>query len=64
MTIGQLAVGGAEMQAARLARALVRRGHDVTILTKQPIAEAVRAQAGEARIRKVFSLRGARGVGK
>ena len=64
MTIGQLAVGGAELQAVRLAAALVRRGHAVAILTKKPIAPIVASRGPNVSIRPMFSLGSIRGVSK
>lgn len=52
------------MQAARLGRALVSLGHDVTILTKHPVVPTVASEAVGVRVQKTFSFRGIRGAGK
>jgi glycosyltransferase involved in cell wall biosynthesis len=65
MVIGRYApiVGGAEVQARRLAEALVRRGHSVTVLTGRwsGVMPAEEAMDG-VRVRRLSALRNGLGV--
>jgi glycosyltransferase involved in cell wall biosynthesis len=64
MAIGQLSLGlgGCELQAVRLAQALIERGHEVEILTSRPLGSPAREMVGRVPIQRLFIFGNRRGL--